>query len=196
MIISTIERHIADSDARIESTFAGSSGSDARPRSGPRQAQGLDMKEIAVMIGVTPNHLSQIAVGGKRWTAATREKGEPVLGEVLARGFVERRRDVVEGGSSRIRERARVMGMGRQDHAERAGVSYGYMVQASRGHRTMGPKVRARAEPALQAPRKWPRHRYLTWIGTRSSGVRTRTGSARTRQRVGRVSTLATSRRS
>ena len=52
----------------------------------------------------------------------------------------------------RIRERGRDLGMSIKDLAERAGVSYGYMVQASRGSRTMGPKVRARVESALQAP--------------------------------------------
>ena len=113
---------------------------------------GLTMKELAIMIGVTPNHLSQIAAGGKRWTAETREKAEAVLGEVPVQGFVERHEDVVVGESSRIRERAREMGMSMKDLAERVGVSYGYMVQASRGRRTMGPKVRARVESALQAP--------------------------------------------
>ena len=44
------------------------------------------------------------------------------------------------------------MGMSMRQLAERVGVSYGYMVQASRGHRTMGPKVRARVESALEAP--------------------------------------------
>ena len=75
-----------------------------------------------------------------------------MLGEVPAQGFVERRENVVEGESSRIRERARELGMSMKDLADRAGVSYGYMVQASRGRRTMGPKVRARVESALQAP--------------------------------------------
>ena len=42
--------------------------------------------------------------------------------------------------------------MSMQDLAARVGVSYGYMVQASRGRRTMGPKVRARVESALQGP--------------------------------------------
>ena len=64
-----------------------------------------------------------------------------MLGEVPAQGFVERSEAVVVGESSRIRERARELG-----------VSYGYMVQASRGHRTMGPKVRTRVESALDAP--------------------------------------------
>lgn len=77
-----------------------------------------------------------------------------MLGQFPAQGFVERREEVVEGESSRIRERARELGMSLKDLAERAGVSYGYMVQASRGRRTMGPKVRARVESALQAPAK------------------------------------------
>ena len=61
---------------------------------------------------------------------------------------------MVSGESSYIRERARELGMSMQDLAERAGVSYGYMVQASRGHRNMGVKVQARVESALEAPVK------------------------------------------
>ena len=61
---------------------------------------------------------------------------------------------MVSGESSYIRERARELGMSMQDLAERAGVSYGYMVQASRGHRNMGVKVQKRVESALQAPAK------------------------------------------
>ncbi len=113
---------------------------------------GLTMTELAAKIGVTPGHLSQIASGGKRWTTETRRKAEAVLGEVPAQGFVERREVVVVGKSSCIRERAREMGMSMRELAERVGVSYGYMVQASRGRRTMGPKVRARVESALEAP--------------------------------------------
>ena len=110
------------------------------------------MRELAALICVTPGHLSQIATGGRRWTAETRRRAEAVLGEVPAQGFVERNETVVVGESSRIRERAREMGMSMRELAERVGVSYGYMVQASRGHRTMGPKVRARVESALEAP--------------------------------------------
>ncbi len=113
---------------------------------------GLTMTELAAKIGVTPGHLSQIASGGKRWTAETRRRAYAVLGEVPAQGFVERSEAVVVGESSRIRERARELGMSMRDLAERVGVSYGYMVQASRGRRTMGPKVRARVESALEAP--------------------------------------------
>ncbi len=151
MTTNTIERHVSSSDADEKRAEPTAPGRETALRAAARR-RGLTMRELAVMIGVTPNHLSQIAVGGKRWTAATREKAEAVLGEVPAQGFVERREKVVEGGSSRIRERARELGMSMKDLADRVGVSYGYMVQASRGRRTMGPKVRARVESALQAP--------------------------------------------
>ena len=60
----------------------------------------------------------------------------------------------MSGESSYIRERARELGMSMQDLAERAGVSYGYMTQVSRGYRNMGVKVQARVESALEAPAK------------------------------------------
>ena len=58
------------------------------------------------------------------------------------------------GESSFIRERARTLGMTMQDLADRAGVSYGYMTDVSRGRRHMGVKVQARVESVLQAPAK------------------------------------------
>ncbi len=151
MTTISIERPVSASDADEAPSNRGGAGRETALRAAARR-RGLTMKELAVMIGVTPNHLSQIAAGGKRWTAATSEKAEAVLGEVPAQGFVERRAKVVEGESSRIRERARELGMSMKDLAERVGVSYGYMVQASRGRRTMGPKVRARVESALEGP--------------------------------------------
>ena len=56
--------------------------------------------------------------------------------------------------SSFIRERAREMGMTMRDLADRAGVSYGYLTHAARGHKSMGVKVQTRVESVLQAPVK------------------------------------------
>ena len=94
MTTITIERHVSASDADKKRTEPTARGRETALRAAARR-RGLTMKEIAVMIGVTPNHLSQIAAGGKRWTAETREKAEAVLGEVPAQGFVERRETVV-----------------------------------------------------------------------------------------------------
>lgn len=50
------------------------------------------------------------------------------------------------------REGAVTGGMSMRDLYEHVGVFYGHLLQASRGRRTMGAKVRARVESALQAP--------------------------------------------
>ena len=76
------------------------------------------------------------------------------MGEVPGQGIVYRQGGVVSGESSFIRERARTLGMTMQDLADRAGVSYGYMSDVSRGRRNMGVKVQARVESALKAPAK------------------------------------------
>ena len=60
----------------------------------------------------------------------------------------------MSGGSTYIRERARALGMSLRELAERVGVSYGYMSMVSRGHRSMGVKVQARMEAALETPAK------------------------------------------
>ncbi|MDE2860929.1 MAG: helix-turn-helix domain-containing protein [Chloroflexota bacterium] len=116
--------------------------------------RGLTMKELAEKMGTTPSYLSQIATGNRPWSPGMREKAEAVLGEVPGQGIVYRQGGVVQGESSYIRERARELGMSMQELAERAKVSYGYMVQVSRGHRNMGVKVQKRVESALEAPAK------------------------------------------
>ena len=116
--------------------------------------RGLTMKELAARMGVSAGYLSQIANGGRPWTPKMREKVAVVLGEVPGQGTVYRQGGVVTGESSFIRERARVMGMTMQDLADRAGVSYSYMTQVARGRQSMGVKVQARVESALQAPAK------------------------------------------
>ena len=126
-------------------------GAESELRAAARR-RGLTMKELATKMGTTPSYLSQIATGNRPWTPNMREKAEAVLGEVPGQGIVYRQGGPVNGESSYIRERAREMGMSMQDLAERVGVSYGYMVQASRGHRNMGVKVQARVESALEAP--------------------------------------------
>ena len=116
--------------------------------------RGLTMKELAVKMGVSAGYLSQIANGGRPWTPKMREKVAAVLGEVPGQGTVYRQGGVVIGESSFIRVRARTLGMTMQDLADRAGVSYGYMTQVARGRQSMGVKVQARVESALQAPAK------------------------------------------
>ena len=114
--------------------------------------RGITMKELAAKMGVSASHLSQIATGRKPWTPKMRAAA--LLGDVPGQGVVYRQGGVVSGESSYIRERARELGMSMQDLAERAGVSYGYMTQVSRGYRNMGVKVQARVESALEAPAK------------------------------------------
>ena len=116
--------------------------------------RGLTMKELAAMMGVSAGYLSQIANGGRPWTPKMREKVAAALGEVPGQGTVYRQGGVVTGESSFIRERARTLGMTMQDLADRAGVSYSYMTQVARGRQSMGVKVQARVESALQAPAK------------------------------------------
>ena len=128
-------------------------GAESELRAAARR-RGLTMKELAALMGVSAGYLSQIANGGRPWTPKMREKAAAVLGEVPGQGTVYRQGGVVTGESSFIRERARTLGMTMQDLADRAGVSYGYMTDVSRGRRHMGVKVQARVESVLQAPAK------------------------------------------
>ena len=116
--------------------------------------RGLNMKELADLMGVNPGHLSSVANGRRPWTPLLREKVMAVLGEVPGQGVVYRRDSVVSGESSYIRERAREIGLSMKELARRVGVSVGYMTQAARGQRNMSPAVQARVESVLGVPAK------------------------------------------
>ena len=161
MTTTSIDRHVPVSDTaqalEILAETAKPGSNPGRPETQLRAAarrRGITMKELAAKMGVSASHLSQIATGRKPWTPKMREKAAALLGDVPGQGVVYRQGGVVSGESSYIRERARELGLSMQDLAERAGVSYGYMTQVSRGYRNMGVKVHARVESALEAPAK------------------------------------------
>ena len=161
MTTTSIDRHVPVSGTaqalEILAETAKPGSNPGRPETQLRAAarrRGITMKELAAKMGVSASHLSQIATGRKPWTPKMREKAAALLGDVPGQGVVYRQGGVVIGKSSYIRERARELGMSMQDLAERAGVSYGYMTQVSRGYRNMGVKVQARVESALEAPAK------------------------------------------
>ncbi len=117
--------------------------------------RGLNIKELAALMGVGPSHLSQVARGKKNLTPFMRGKIEAVLGEVLPQGVVHRQGGVVKGGESTyLREKARERGMTLRQVADRAGLTYGYVVQVSRGQRNLSPAAQARMETVLEAPVK------------------------------------------
>ena len=113
---------------------------------------GLTLKELAVKMGVSYGYLSSVSAGRRPWSPMLRERVAAVLGEVPGEGVVYRQGGLVKGGSTFIRERARELGMSMHQLSERSGVSYGYLCQASRGQRNMGPAVQARVEAALDGP--------------------------------------------
>ena len=117
--------------------------------------RGLNIKELAALMGVGPSHLSQVARGKKTLTPYIRSRIEAVLGQVPPQGVVHRQGCVVNGGQSTyIRERARERGMTLRQVADRTGLTYGYVVQVSRGQRSLSPAAQARMETVLDAPVK------------------------------------------
>ena len=117
--------------------------------------RGLNIKELAALMGVGPSHLSQVARGKKTLTPNMRAKIEAVLGEVPPQGIVHRQGGVVKGGESTyLRERARERGLTLRQVADRTGLTYGYVTQVSRGQRNLSPAAQARMESVLEAPVK------------------------------------------
>ena len=117
--------------------------------------RGLNINELAALMGVGASHLSQVARGKKTLTPYMRGKIESVLGWVPPQGVVHRRDGVVKGGESTyLRERAREQGMTLRQVADRTGLTYGYVVQVSRGQRNLSPSAQIRMESVLDAPVK------------------------------------------
>ncbi len=114
--------------------------------------KGLNLKQLAELMGVSYNYLSQVSSGSRPWSPMLRERAMAVLGEVPGQGIVYRQGGLVQGESTCIRERAREKGLTQKDLAEQVGVSAGYMSDVCRGRRTMSPAVQAKVERLLDTP--------------------------------------------
>ena len=114
---------------------------------------GMSMLELSNRSGVSYGYLTQIARGRRNMGVKAQAQIESALGvaaRVAPAQCTNRQGEVVEGdASSFIREAARALGMTMRELAERVGVSYGYMSQVSRGHRSMGVKLQAKVEAVL-----------------------------------------------
>ena len=129
--------------------------SQGKPESELRAAarrKGLNLKQLADLMGVSYSYLSQVSSGSRPWSPMLRERAMAVLDEVPGQGIVYRQGGLVQGESTCIRERAREKGLTQKDLAERVGVSAGYMSDVCRGRRNMSPAVQAKVERVLGAP--------------------------------------------
>ena len=103
---------------------------------------GITLKELAARMGVNYGYLSSVASGRRPWTPMLRERAMAVLGEVPGQGVVYRQGGLVTGESTRIRERARALGLTQKELANLAGVSVNYISQVARGRRNMSRRPR------------------------------------------------------
>ena len=116
---------------------------------------GLTQKELAHRVGVSVGYMSEVARGRKNMGPEVQARVEKTLGgpvEIAPASCANRHDGPIQGQSSYIRERARELGFSLRGLAEHVGVSYGYMVQVSRGERNMSPAVQALVEEALNGP--------------------------------------------
>ena len=118
---------------------------------------GMTMRELADRAGVSYSYMTQAARGRQNMGVKVQKRVESALNapaRIAPARCANRQETLASGGSTYIRERARALGMSLKELAERVGVSYGYMSMVSRGHRSMGVKVQARMEAALETPAK------------------------------------------
>ena len=118
---------------------------------------GLTQKDLAEQVGVSEGYMSDVCRGRRNMSPAVNARVERVLGgpvEIAPAVCANRSGGPVQGQSTYIRERARERGMSLRQVADRTGLSYGYVVQASRGQRHLSPAAQARMESVLEAPVK------------------------------------------
>jgi len=117
--------------------------------------KGLNLKELAHLMGVSYRYLCQVSNGHRPWSPMMRERAIEILGEVPGQGIVYRQGGEVHGGKSTyLREKARERGLTLRQVADRTGLTYKYVVQVSRGQRNLSPAAQARMESVLEAPVK------------------------------------------
>ena len=118
---------------------------------------GMTMHDLADRVGVSYSYMTQVARGRQNMGVKVQARVESTLkapAKIAPAHCGNRSETLASGGSSFIRERARSLGMTMRELAEKAGVSYGYLSEISRGHRSMGVKVQARLEAALEGAAK------------------------------------------
>ena len=115
---------------------------------------GMSMRELAERAGVSDGYMSEVARGLKHMGVKVQTRIESALqapAKIAPARCANRPASVVSGQSSYVRERARALGMTMRELAERVGVSASYMSMVSRGRRSMGVRVQALVEAALEA---------------------------------------------
>ncbi len=118
---------------------------------------GMTMKELADRVGVSYGFMTQAARGRQTMGVKVQARVESVLqapAKIAPATCANRQASVVNGESTVIRERARALGMTMRELAEKVGVSASYMSMVARGHRSMGVKLQARVQSALESPAK------------------------------------------
>ena len=118
---------------------------------------GMTMKDLADEAGVSYSYMTQVARGRQHMGVKVQARVESALkapAKIAPAQCGNRSETLASGGSSFIRERARSLGMTMRELAEKAGVSCGYLSEISRGHKSMGVKVQARLEAALEGAAK------------------------------------------
>ena len=75
----------------------------AKPESELRAAarrRGLNLKQLADLMGVSYSYLSQVSSGSRPWSPMLRDRAMAVLGEVPGQGVVYRQGGLVQGEST------------------------------------------------------------------------------------------------
>ena len=115
--------------------------------------QGITLKDLAVVVGMSYRYMTQVARGQRNMSPSMQVRVESALGgpvEIAPAVCANRQECIAAGNSSYLRERAREKGMSMGELADAVGVSRSYMSQASRGRRNFSPRIQALVEAVLE----------------------------------------------
>ena len=117
--------------------------------------QGMTLKDLAVVVGMSYRYMTQVARGQRNMSPSMQVRVESALGgpvEIAPAVCANRQECIPSGGSSFLRERARELGLSMGELADLVGVSRGFMSDVARGRRNLSPRMQARVEKVLDAP--------------------------------------------
>ena len=117
--------------------------------------QGMTLKDLAVVVGMSYRYMTQVARGQRNMSPSMQGRVESALGgpvEIAPAVCANRQECIPSGGSSYLRERAREKGLSMGELADLVGVSRGFMSDVARGRRNLSPRMQAQVEKVLGAP--------------------------------------------
>ncbi|MGI6615671.1 MAG: helix-turn-helix domain-containing protein [Dethiobacteria bacterium] len=140
-----------------------------------RKERNYTLEELASRGGISVSFLSELERGGKMPSLGTVEKLAVAL-NVSPEELIEQNGDIVAGPGKQIRAYRREKGLGLEELATAAGLSYSYLCGIERGLVMPSPQSLKRIAAALGMPLQALLSPYTPTLGQKLTGIRREQG--------------------